>query len=217
MKIPSILVLLSSLALASAPTAVLGQSTSAASSTGSAEGGHHVEVAGVKFGGVRSSSGDTWLEVEVDVIARPDGRAVMGEFVDNVRVVLSLGFEVGDSAAKKWSFYRANVEAVSLEGGVKSVFRFYLPPEILKRDRVPSGDAGKHFVVEFEVGGRPTPPMKGSASARFASEDLRRSFLTKVVAEGARNEGVLVPQHLSPFALDSQRRSPSIVRRDGSR
>jgi hypothetical protein len=59
--------------------------------------------------------------------------------------------------------------------------------------------------------------MKGSASARFASEDLRRSFLTKVVAEGARNEGVLVPQHLSPFALDSQRRSPSIVRRDGSR
>lgn len=216
MKISTILVLLPLLALASAPMTVSAQS-SPVPAAGSAEGGDHIEVTGVKFAAARSSLGDTWQEVEVDVVARPGGRAVMGEFVDNVRVILSIGYESGDGAAKKWSFYRASAEAVGLEGGAKSVFRFYLPPEVLKRDRVPSGDAGKQFVVEFEVGGRPTPPMRGSASAKATNEDARRNFLSKVAAEGARNEGVLVPQHLSPFALDSQRRSPSIVRRDGSR
>jgi hypothetical protein len=216
MKIPSILVLLPLLALTSAPLTVSGQSTPPPPAA-SAEGGDHVEITGVKFAAARSPLGDTWLETEVEVTARPGGRAVMGEFVDNVRVILNLGFEIGDGGSKKWAFYRANVEAVTLEGGVKSVFRFYLPPEVVKRDRLPSGDSGKHYVIEFEVGGRPIPPMKGSASAKFASEELRRVLLGKVAAEGTRNEGVLVPQHLSPFALDSQRRSPSIVRRDGAR
>ncbi len=215
MKIPSILVLLPLLTLASAPIMVSAQGTPPPQ--GASAEGDHIEVVGVKFGPARSPLGDTWLEAEIEVIARPGGRAVMGEFVDNVRVILNLGLEVGDGASKKAVLYRASAEAVSLEGGAKSVFRFYLPPEVVKRDRLPSGDAGKHYVVEFEVGGRPIPPMKGSASAKQMNDDARRNLLGKAASEGARNEGVLVPQHLSPFALDSQRRSPSIVRRDGSR
>ncbi len=216
MKIPSPLVLLPLLASTAVPIGVFAQPAPAAVAPAEV-GEHHVEVTDVKFVSARSVLGDNWLEVLVEVTARPGGKAVMGEFVDNVRVVLNLGFELGDGPSKKWSFYRASAEAASLEGGVKSVFRFYLPPEVVKRDRLVAGETGKHFLVEFEVGGRPIPPMRGSASAKVADPDKRGVFLSKVSAEGARNEGVLVPQHLSPFALDSQRRAPSIVRREVSR
>ncbi len=215
MKIPSILVLLPLLTLASVPMTASGQSGPAAAAA-PADSGDQIEVGEVKFTGVRAPSGDTWLEALVEVAVRPGGKSAAGDFIDNVRVTLNLGIEIGDAASKKFHYYRASAEAVSLEGG-KAAFRFYLPPEIVKRDRLTAGDTGKHFVVECEIAGRQLPPLRGGASAKASSEAGRRSLLSQVTAEGARNEGVLVPQHLSPFASDSQRRGPSIVRREATR
>jgi len=216
MKIPSIVVLLPLLALASAPMNVTGQ---VAPPSGVADPAENVlEVGDVKFGTVRASSGDTWMEVLVEVSARPGGKAAAGDFLDQVRVTLNLATEFGEGAVKKMNLYRASVEAVALEGGAKSVFRFYLPPEVVKRDRLTSGEAGKYFLIEFEVGGKPVASVvKGSFTAKFADPGMRRQFMSRITSDASRNDGVLVPQHLSPFATDAQRRAPSVIRREGGR
>lgn len=174
-----------------------------------------VEVAAVKFGAARFN-GENWFEAEVEVNVKPGGRAISGQFVDRVRATLNLALEaLDDKGAKRLTFYRSSVEAISLEGGAKSVFRFYLPPEIVRRDKL-RPDV-KYYVVELEVGGQPQPPARGSASTDFTSPDSIRNFLSKASSESGQNEGVLTPQHLSPFALDSQRRAPSVFRREGQR
>lgn len=212
MKIPSILVLLAlaTVSIASIPMNAQPAPAAAADAT-------VVEVNSVKFNSVRWGP-DSWLEAEVELSAKPGGRSVSGEYVERVRVTFNLGLDLGsEGGAKKRAFYRSSVEAVALEGGTRSVLRFYLPPEIVKRDRISSGDSGKHYVVEVEAGGKVMPPARGSVSSAIKSEESLRNFINLVASEGGQNEGVLVPQHLSPFAQDSQRRSPSVIRRDGLR
>jgi hypothetical protein len=173
------------------------------------------EVTAVKFAGARWGS-DNWFEAEIEVTAKPGGRAVSGQFVDRVRVTLSLGVEASDEkGTKKMTFYRSSVEAITLEGGGKSTFRFYLPPEVVSRDKL-RPDV-KYYVVELEAGGQAQPAGRANASTDFKSAESVKNFLSKVSAEAGPNEGILMPQHLSPFAYDSQRRAPSVLRREGQR
>lgn len=212
MKIPSILVFLPFAVVSVAPLPLVAQPAPAAAP---AESTAVAEVTAVKFGGARWGS-DNWFEAEVDVTAKPGGRAVSGQFVDRVRVTLSIGVEsVDDKGVKKMNFYRSNVEAITLEGGGKSTFRFYIPPEVVSRDKL-KADV-KFYAVELEAAGQPQPPSRANASTDFKSADSVRNFLSRVSAEAGPNEGILVPQHLSPFAYDSQRRSPSVLRREGQR
>lgn len=210
MKLPVPLVLLS-LAFVSVPSLRLSAQPAPAAP---AEAAALVEVAAVKFGGARSA-GDNWLEAEVEVNVRPGGRAVSGQFVDRVRLTLSLGVEAADDkGAKRMVFHRSSAEAITLEGG-KAFFRFYLPPEVVKRDKL-RPDV-KYYAVEIEAGGQLQPPVKASASSDFVSAESIKNFLSKVTAESGTNDGVMVPQYLTPFAFDSQRRAPSFVRRESQR
>lgn len=212
MKIPSILVLLP---LATVSVVSLPLIAQPAPATAPAEAVALAEVTAVNFGGARWGS-DNWFEAEVDVTAKPGGRAVSGQFVDRVRVTLNLSIEsLDDKGAKRMSFYRSSVEAITLEGGGKSTFRFYIPPEVVSRDKL-KPDV-KYYSVELEAGGKVQPPSRASASNDFKSADSLRNFHSKVTSEAGPNEGILVPQHLSPFAYDSQRRAPSVLRREGQR
>jgi hypothetical protein len=44
-----------------------------------------------------------------------------------------------------------------------------------------------------------------------------KNFRDKAGSEAAINEGLLVPQHLTPFAQDPQRRAPTVFRREAQR
>jgi hypothetical protein len=90
--------------------------------------------------------------------------------------------------------------------------RFYLPPEVVKRDNL-RPDV-KYYVVELEANGEPQKPVKASASNDFTTADSLKNFLNKVSAESGANEGVLMPQYLTPFAADSQRPSSTPLRRE---
>jgi hypothetical protein len=209
MKIPAPFVLLALAFATFSPVQVRAQAPAAA-----AEAAAQVEVTGVKFNSARFG-GDVWLESEIDLMAKPGGRAGPG-FVDRVRVTLSLGLEASDEkGAKRLVFYRANAEMIALEGGTKSTVRFFLPPEVVRRDRL-RNDV-KYYAVEIEAGGQPQTPTKPSVSSDFTSAEMVRNFLSKVTSESGQNEGILVPQHLSPFANDSQRRAPSVFRREAQR
>jgi hypothetical protein len=173
-----------------------------------------VEVSAVKFDLARNGS-DNWLETVIELAVKPGGRQVTGEFVDRIRVTLSIMVEgTSPKGEKQPAFYRSSVELITLEGGVSAV-RFYLPPEIVKRDRLRADAA--YYVVDVEAAGKPQPLGRGAISRNFASPESVKSFQTRVTAESGTNEGVLMPQYLTPFDGDPRRVSPSFLRREARR
>ena len=171
-------------------------------------------MADVRFNAVRNG-GDVWLEAEIDLDVKPGGKAVTGEYVNRVRTTLNLMIEATDGrGGKQNTYYRASVEAISLEGGKASI-RFYLPPEIVKRDRL-RADV-KFYTVDLEAGGQPQPPSKAGIAASFKGPDSVKKFQDMVAKDASANENLLVPQHLTPFAFDPQRHSPTMLRREPQR
>lgn len=171
-----------------------------------------VEVTAVRFNRVRPSIGANanWLEAAVALNVRPSPGSA-GQMVERVRVALLLGYEVTASRGERRAFYyRSDAECVALESGRTDV-RFYLPPEIVRRDQV---QEPRWWGVELSVGGRPVPAGRAAYPAALATAEQRRSFQTRAGADAVANDGVLLPQYLTPFANDYTRATPSFVRRE---
>jgi hypothetical protein len=173
------------------------------------------EVGAVKFSAVRFGS-DTWIEADVEIDAKPGGKLVAGQFVDRVRVIVSIGIDSTDEKTGKpvKLFYRSAAEALTLEGG-KSDFRFYFPPEVVKRDklRVPL----TYYAVEVEVGGKPQAASKASYSTSITTPAMLQNFMAMSVNQSVVNEGLLIPQFLTPFGIDAQKRAPTFSRKEAQR
>jgi hypothetical protein len=175
-----------------------------------------VEVAAVRFTNLRAGNGapGNWLEADVQLTVRPPASAP-GQMVSRVRVALLVGFELPALAAaggeRRLEHYRAEAECVALEAGRADV-RFYLPPELVKRDQL-HGDP-KYWGVELSAGGKALAPAKSAYAPTLASAEQRKNFQTRAAPAAAANEGVLLPQYLTPFANDYPRATPSFVRRE---
>jgi len=173
-----------------------------------------VEVSGIKFGAARTGSG-AWYVTEVEVQGRPGAATDNGNFINRVKVTLNIGvFSVKSPQGAKIpdTYYRASAEAVGVEtGSGKTVFRFYLPPEIVKRDKI-TGDL-KFYLVELFVGGKALPLTKYHyPAATFIKPEIVESFRSKVSSEAGANDGILLPQYLTPFAFDNSGPIPSFIR-----
>ena len=173
------------------------------------------EVGSIKFSSVRFGS-DVWVEADVEVEAKPGGKLVAGQFVDRVRVILSVGMESTDDKTGKpvKLFYRSAAEALTLEGG-KSNFRFYFPPEIVKRDKLRTPPT--YFAAEVEVGGKAQASSKASYSSSITTPAMLQNFIAKAANESVVNEGLLIPQFLTPFGSDAQKRAPTFSRKEAQR
>lgn len=171
-----------------------------------------VEVSGVKFTTLHQpNSQSVWYEGAIELTAKPAPEN--GKFTGRVKVSLSLGVEAGAGAGKKQiGFYRASAELVALEAG-KSEVRFYLPPEIVKRDTIRSGDA-KYWLVELSVDGKTLPITKNNTSLANAAQ--LEGFRSKLASDAPANDGILLPQYLTPYVFDSSRPSPSFVRQENA-
>lgn len=167
------------------------------------------EVTNVRFdSNLRGSSpGENWYEIAIEVDAKPESPKGTNRHVDRVRVTLSLGIEIADEEKGGFAFYRASAEAVALAQG-KSIFRFYLPPEVAKRDNI-RGDA-KFYAIDVEAAGRPQAPSRKSVS--FTNAESLQTFLSKVATEAGTNNGILQPQYLTPFAFASGKPAPTFIR-----
>lgn len=173
-----------------------------------------VEVGGIKFGSARFGS-DSWMETEITLDVKPGGRAVGGQFVNDVRVTLNLGFESPEApSGPPKIFYRSSATFIAVEGGRHTV-RFYLPPEVVKRDRLRA--PVKFYSVEIEAGGTVQTPGRANVASVFTSAASVQNFQSTVTSESRANEGVLMPQHLTPFAAESSLRTPTAVRRESQR
>jgi hypothetical protein len=181
---------------------------------GAAAGVVEAEVSSVKFSSARFGS-DAWFEADVEVEVKPGGKLVAGQFVNRVRVTLSVGMEGTDEkGAKTINFYRSTAEALTLEGG-NSNFRFYFPPEIVKRDKL--RPPVTYYAAEVEVAGKVQEPVKSSFASAFTSAVSLQNFISKAASESVSNDGFLIPQFLTPFAADTQRRAPTFARKEALR
>lgn len=167
-----------------------------------------VEVSTVKF---RTVNGG-WYEVEVELQGKA-AAASNRNYINRVKVALNLGiFSVKAAQGAKIpdTYYRASAEAVAIESSGKTAFRFYLPPEIVKRDQI-SGQQ-RFYLVEVSVEGKAVPLGKNDYGNAFMSADVVESFRSKVASESTANDGILVPQHLTPFAFGGQPAAPTVIR-----
>ena len=174
-----------------------------------------VEVSGVKFATVRPPNGGngTWLEADIALNVRPAPGSV-GTMVSRVHVTLTLGFELpgGAGGERRIDHYRAEAECVALDAGRADV-RFYLPPELVKRDQL-HGEP-KYWGVEVAVAGRPVPAGHAAYSTTLATADQRKNFQARATTAAAPNDGLLQPQYCTLFTGEYPRATPSFVRREG--
>jgi len=180
-------------------------SKEAALTTGLAKG---VEVTAVRFtitSTTPTGGGGLWLETDVEVNVKP-GVAKDDRYLNRVQVTLTLGVE-STVGGKRTDYYRATAEAVALEEG-RSDFRFYLPPEIVKRDSLPA--EARYYAVQITAEGNQLPVGKNFHSGSIPKPET--FFASKEVTAAAANDGVLLPQFLTPFANDDSRPAPTFIR-----
>ncbi|MDF3056052.1 MAG: hypothetical protein K0R17_267 [Rariglobus sp.] len=178
-----------------------------------------VEVTNVKFNAARVDSG-TWYVTEIEVQGRPGAATDNRNFINRVKVSLNLGiFSVKAPQGAKIpdTYYRASAEAVAVDSaGGKAVFRFYLPPEIVKRDQI-TGDQ-KFYLIELFVDGKALPLTKNHFTATALSKpEFVESFRSKVSSEAGVNDGIMLPQYLTPFAFAGSPPPPSFIRIESTR
>ncbi len=173
------------------------------------------DVSAVKFANVRTPTGSTgnWFEADIALEVRPPP-STPGRMISRLRVTLTVGFELPapPGGERRIEFYRASAECVALEAGRANV-RFYLPAELVKRDQL-HGDP-KFWAVELGLGGRTLNAGKTSYATTLASAETRKNFLSRATTAAAANEGLMIPQYLTPFVNEYPRATPSFVRRDG--
>jgi hypothetical protein len=176
-----------------------------------------VEVTSVTFTSVRAPLGGNsgnWIEAEVGLTVKPVA-GTPGQMVSRVRVALLVGYDLPPTVAggqRRLDHYRAEAECVALEPGRADV-RFYLPPELVKRDQLHADP--KYWGVELAVGGRSLLASRAAYAVALGSAEQRKNFQTRGSASAAANDGILLPQYLTPFANDNRRGSaPSFVRKD---
>jgi hypothetical protein len=146
---------------------------------------------------------DPWYQIAIAVTVERggDGPSAHPRFADDITVSLALATQVDRSDGRSYTFYAAKAEYPSLEVGQHWV-RFYLPPEIVKRDRV----RGEPFAFEVEV---LTPEgLEASLVSRaIQSPSALQSFRSRA-AESSARAGSLRSQSQTPFAWAYPRDTP---------
>ncbi len=152
----------------------------------------------------QDGSRDSWYEVAIVVsVEKGEQRSgVNPRFADDITVSLAMATEVNRARATAYEFYASQIEYPTLEVG-QHVVRFYLPPEIVKRDRV----RGEPFAYEIEV-------ISGDRlDTSLVSRNLQRPsalqrFHSQVVANASASSEMR-PQHRTPFAWSYPKDTPN--------
>ena len=114
-----------------------------------------VKVNRVKFSRENILGLNNWYEIALEL----EGGRVPGvdtmkpRFFNNVRVRLSLCYEVNSITGNDYQYFQSTVKIISLEKRNKKVSYFYLPPEIIQRDRLDLNPFA--YLVEIDIEGTP--------------------------------------------------------------
>ena len=162
---------------------------------------------------------------EVDPAKKPANKL----WVDKVKVTLTQIFKpIGATTAAEFAYYRASATVLTMEVNTERSVYFYLPGDVVKRDRLKAQP--DYYYVQVEVGGaeqplftevgRPVADMQGALHKMFLDKkafDDARSLADRAVNT---NNGLLRPQYLVPYSifdnLPQGSPSPEFIREDVS-
>ena len=162
---------------------------------------------GLERDGVRA---DPWWEARITLEAdaavarmREEGRGFVGPV--EVSLLVATG-RTGDLR-----YYRSEVTVILLESRRPGMLYFYLPPEVVRRDRL--GSQPFAAMVELTVEGMSQPTRSTHLHGNLRPEH-RESFRARVREEAPRNDGILQPLQRTPFwgadHREKQSRSPTL-------
>lgn len=191
----------------------------------------------VKIGGQKND----WIRMQVELQANfnPDTkvpaedkagkRATNKQWVDRIKVTVTQIFKpLSVKDAAEFSYYRASATVLTMEVNSSRSLYFYLPGDIVKRDRLKMQP--DYYYVQLEVAGTEVPLYN---EAGRLSPDMQaavhKQFVNKKDFDGARdladrgvgaNAGMLRPQYLVPYAifdnLPQGSPSPEFIREDSA-
>lgn len=139
------------------------------------------------------SLSEDWLKAEIEVQANRNPAAENPRFVSSIQIFLTLSFRKDNGT---FDFYRSSVELVALEQNDSALVSFYFPGVILKRDNFREPFA---YLVEILAEGIRQPFMRESASANIRDNPQAVvSLKARAEAAAAENDGILLPEYLSP-------------------
>jgi hypothetical protein len=170
-----------------------------------------ITVDRVNFNSLR----DKWVQMEIQLSCNgnPSPEARDRRFVENIKVKAYLAY-VLDKSAGKFDFYTSEVEIVVMEQGDDNNVYFYLPGQIVDRDRLPTSDPDYYF-VDISVGGELQPSQKSARSSSISNEAILASMKAKAESEGGENDFILMPVYYVPAQyLDRVDDLPTFLRRD---
>jgi hypothetical protein len=166
------------------------------------------------------------MQIEVGANNNPDPKAPNKKWVDKVKVTVTQIYKTDSKKFEDWNYYRASATILTLEVGAsnsRSVL-FYLPSDIVKRDRL--SKEPDYYFVQLEVAGKEEPlfDAKGVVvpeQARGIHKDLLLKSNFDPAKEAAdrgvlNNPGVLRPQYLLSY-FDTKGwvpESPEFIRED---
>ena len=192
----------------------------------------------VKIGGQKND----WIRTQVELQAnfnpetklaadeKAGKRAANKQWVDKIKVTITQIFKpLSAKDATEFSYYRSSATVLTMEiGSPRSVY-FYLPGDIVKRDRLKMQP--DYYYVQLEVAGTEVPLY--SEAGRLNPDMLNavhKMFVSKKDFDGARdqadrgvgaNAGMLRPQYMVPYAifdtLPQGSPSPEFIREDAAR
>ena len=162
--------------------------------------------------------------------AAADAKVLNKKWVDKVKVTVTQIFKpLAAKDASEFSYYRASATVLTMEVGAPRSVYFYLPGDIVKRDRLKMQP--DFYYVQLDVGGTEVPLF--SEAGKLTPDMLaavHKQIATKKEFDGARdladrgvsaNAGMLRPQFMVPYAifdtLPQGSPSPEFIREDGAR
>ena len=178
-----------------------------------------MEVERVNFSSERAGNRGNWQEIEIQLqingYSSDQAKALElnnPNFLNDIEVILHLAYNVrtpegrvaeDDQGEPKLVFYSSEVEIASLERNARNnQVLFYLPPEIVKRDRIRAAQEPARFLIELRADGREIP-FSGRSARRMSDDLMNREavseFTSRVRSEASRNEGILMPIYKTPF------------------
>lgn len=158
-----------------------------------------------------------WWKMEIELEARrdEDPAARHPEFLTNVKVTVTLGFERA-GVAGEFDFFQSSMELLAMEQGEDYKIAFWIPEEIQEAFQLQ--ETPDYWLIELSVNGRPIPPssdlIRSTASPKLrSSPQLLSSFKARASAGLGDTDGFLLPTHLTPYPLTGVDDEPAPVRR----
>lgn len=169
----------------------------------SAQAENLIRVSNVNFSRVSGAGVQMTVQFQPERNTLPNARN--DRFLDDVRLRVFLSYQTdSDAGPEGFDFYRSEVRMVGVESNRRYAVHFFLPQYILDRDRLRDPFA---WIVQFEVDGNLVPLNNDQFDQRaIRDRSAYDSFLSRANAEGAVNDGILVPHYLAPeLTLSSAR------------